>query len=149
MTKKYTKGFDVWALLLFAVIMIPNIIWGFIPAPNDILRNESLTPVIDTIASAAQIALVFALCAIRNLSAGKLRFSPLVITSVICTLLYLFCWVLYYLGFIGNAVIIGMAILPCAAFFTYALDRKNVIAIVPVSIFTVCHMIFALVNFVL
>ena len=43
MVKKYKMGFDVWALVLFIAIMIPNIIWFAIPAPNDILRTESIT----------------------------------------------------------------------------------------------------------
>ena len=43
MLKKYKMGFDIWALVLFVVIMIPNIIWFAIPAPNDILRTESIT----------------------------------------------------------------------------------------------------------
>lgn len=46
---KYKIGFDIFGLILFLLIMIPNIIWFSIPAPNDILRNESITPVIDTV----------------------------------------------------------------------------------------------------
>ena len=45
--KKYRLGFDIWALVLFLSVMIPTIIWTFVPAPNDILRAESTTPVLD------------------------------------------------------------------------------------------------------
>ena len=41
--KKYRFGFDVWALVLFFIIMIPNFVWFVVPAPNDILRGESIT----------------------------------------------------------------------------------------------------------
>lgn len=34
--------------------MIPNIIWFSIPAPNDILRTESVTEIPDTIVSISQ-----------------------------------------------------------------------------------------------
>ena len=35
--KKYKIGFDIWGLIIFIVIMIPNFIWFAVPAPNDIL----------------------------------------------------------------------------------------------------------------
>lgn len=51
MLKKYRLSFDIWGLLLFLVIMIPNSIWFAVPAPNDILRANSITVIFDTIAS--------------------------------------------------------------------------------------------------
>ncbi|MBO7222212.1 MAG: hypothetical protein J6V37_04095, partial [Clostridia bacterium] len=66
MSKKYKMGFDIWALVLFVVIMIPNIIWFAIPAPNDILRTESITKIADTIASISQVVMLVALCVFIN-----------------------------------------------------------------------------------
>lgn len=43
MIKKYKIGFDIWGLIIFIIIMIPNFIWFAVPAPNDILRGESIT----------------------------------------------------------------------------------------------------------
>ena len=40
--KRYRFGLEPWALLLFALIMLPNILWAFMPAPDDVLRVESL-----------------------------------------------------------------------------------------------------------
>ncbi len=60
MVKKYKMGFDMWALVLFIAIMIPNIIWFAIPAPNDILRTESITKIPDTIASISQVVMLVA-----------------------------------------------------------------------------------------
>ena len=48
--KEYKFGFNIYGLLLFLIIMIPNFIWFAIPAPNDVLRTESVTEVIDTMA---------------------------------------------------------------------------------------------------
>ena len=31
--KKYKIGFDIWGLIIFIVIMIPNFIWFAVPAP--------------------------------------------------------------------------------------------------------------------
>ena len=40
MLKNYKLSFEIWGLLLFLIVMIPNFIWFAIPAPNDILRAE-------------------------------------------------------------------------------------------------------------
>ena len=60
--KKYRFGLDIWGLALFFLIMIPNFIWFAIPAPHDILRVESVTPIVDTIASIAQVIMIICLC---------------------------------------------------------------------------------------
>ena len=49
MLQKYKLSFDIWGLLLFLIIMIPNFIWFAVPAPNDILRANSITETVDTI----------------------------------------------------------------------------------------------------
>lgn len=63
MLKKYKMSFDIWALVVFLIIMIPNFIWSAVPAPDDILRTESTTKVIDAIGSIFQVLLIFTLCA--------------------------------------------------------------------------------------
>ena len=55
MCEKYKFGFDIWGLILFLVIMLPNFIWFAVPAPNDILRVESVTKVADAIGSVCQV----------------------------------------------------------------------------------------------
>ena len=67
MLKKYKIGFDIWGLILFLVIMIPNFIWFAVPAPNDILRVESVTKVADAIGSVSQVLMVFALIISKNI----------------------------------------------------------------------------------
>ena len=42
---RYRFGFDIFAFILFLLIMAPNIIWSFLEAPNDVLRVESVTKV--------------------------------------------------------------------------------------------------------
>ena len=64
--RNYKIGFDIGGLVLFLIIMIPNFIWFGVPAPNDILRCESVTETLDTIASIFQILLVGSLCVIIN-----------------------------------------------------------------------------------
>ena len=146
---RYRFGFDVWGLLLFLLVMLPNFIWFAVPAPNDILRTESVTPVVDVIASICQVLTVACLCFLINEERGKLRFSPLVITAVICVAVYYLGWTLYYSGIANSWVILLLTLPPCLAFILFAIDRKNLPAVIFASVFAVCHLDFAIINFIL
>ena len=149
MLKKYKMGFDVWGLVVFLIIMIPNFIWFVVPAPDDILRTESTTKVIDAIGSVAQVVMIFALCAIINNERKKLGFTKTIVAMISCMVIYYCGWGFYYLGVTNWLVIMGLTIPPCMAFLFFAIDRKNYISIVPIAIFTVCHVIFGVVNFII
>ena len=149
MLKKYRFGVDVFGLIIFLIVMIPNFIWFAVPAPNDILRNESVTAALDMIGSIFQVLLIISLYLMINTDRTKLHFSPLIIFSVICIALYFVGWVLYYNGVADSLVILSLTLPPCLAFFFFALDRKNAIAVVFAVCFTICHLIFGIVNFIL
>ena len=147
--KKYKLGFDISGLVIFLIIMLPNFIWFAVPAPNDILRQESMTPIVDIIGSVCQIIFVASLCIVINKERDSIRISPLLISSAFCIGLYFLGWVLYYNGIVNPMVIICLTLPPCIAFIFFALDRKNIIAFIPAVCFTICHLIFGTVNFIL
>ena len=149
MMKKYKISFDAWGLLLFLLIMAPNLIWFAVPAPNDILRGESATEFLDTIASVCQVLLVAALCVIVNRERTALRLTPVICGCVGSGVIYYAGWILYYLGFNNSSVILLLTVPPCLAFLLFAIDRKNVVAAVPAVIFTICHLICGIVNFII
>ena len=145
----YRFGFDFWGLFLFLLVMLPNFIWFAVPAPNDVLRADSVTPVVDVMASICQVLTVACLCFLINEERGKLRFSPLVITAVICVAVYYLGWALYYSGIASSWVILLLTLPPCLAFILFAADRKNLPAVLFATAFAVCHVIFGVVNFVI
>ena len=147
--KNYKLSFDIWGLLLFLIIMIPNFIWFSIPAPNDVLRADSITDVVDTIASICQVLMIIALCIFVNKRSYKFRMTPLIIAVVICCLLYFASWIGYYLGMVNTVIILGLTVPPCLTFMFYAIDRRNMIAVIPISIFTLCHLIYGVANFII
>lgn len=147
--KSYKLAFDPWGLLVFLLIMLPNFFWFAFPAPNDVLRQESVTPVLDGIASVCQVLVVAALCDIVNRTRTKLRFTPLIVASLCCGGLYAAGWMFYYAGFAGLHVIVLLTLPPCLCFFFFALDRKNDIAVIPIVVFTVCHLIYSIANFMI
>ena len=149
MLKKYKLGFDISGLVIFLIIMLPNFIWFAVPAPNDILRQESMTPIVDIIGSVCQIIFIASLCIVINKERDSIRISPLLISSAFCIGLYFLGWVLYYNGIVNPMVIICLTLPPCIAFIFFALDRKNIIAFIPAVCFTICHLIYGTVNFIL
>ena len=54
----YRIGIEWWGLILFLVVMIPNIIWFKVSAPNDIMRQESVTPRVDKFMTVFQAMLI-------------------------------------------------------------------------------------------
>lgn len=148
MRKYFRFHFDAWALLLFAMVMIPNVIWFAVPAPNDVLRNDSVTTVADNIASVCQVLFIAAMCLLQNEKAHKIRWSPLIVATLACLIVYYIGWVLYYHGHADPLVILLLTIPPCFAFLLYIIDRKNWIALVPAAIFAICHLIFGVVNYI-
>ena len=147
--KKYRIGLDIWGLLVFLIIMIPNLIWFAVPAPNDIYRGDSTTETVDAIASVCRVLMVAALCFLRNVESKKLRISPFIIMAAGCCLLYFASWIAYYAGIVNAFVILGLTIPPCLVFLLFSIDRKNGIAIILTLAFTVCHLIYAAVNFLI
>lgn len=147
--KNYKFGFDFFGLLLFLLIMAPNIIWFAIPAPHDVLRSESITPLIDGIGSVSQIVFIAAMCILIRKDVNTIRFSKLIILSLAMVILYFIGWILYYNGSVNPIVIALLTVPPCMAFILYIVDRKNAVAVIPATIFTICHIIYGVVNFII
>ena len=147
MLKHYRFGLDPWGLVLFLVTMIPTFIWLAVPVPNDILRAESITPTVDAIGFVLQMLFVAIICLVVR--KDRTRNSILIIATTACVILYFVGWVLYYLGVTSPAVLLLLSLPPCLAFIFYAGARRNLIALIPSIGFTICHMIYTSVNFII
>lgn len=141
MMKKYRLGFDIWALVLFLLVTAPTFFWLAVPAPHDVLRAESTTPIVDTIGLVFQILFVACLCFVVNRKQDKLRFSIWVLLTALCVVLYYVGWVVYYRGNADVWVILLLTIPPCAAFILFAIGRKNLPAAIFATGFAICHLI--------
>lgn len=147
--KNYKITFDIWGVILFLLIMLPNFYWFAVPATNDILRVDSITEVVDTIASVCQVFMVIFLCVFVNKDRKNLSITPMNIAVMISGLIYFAGWYFYYNGATNTIVILMLSIPPCLAFLFFAIDRKNIIAIIPILIFTICHIIYVTANFII
>ena len=149
MKKYFQFGFDPWGLALFLTIMIPNFVWSAIPAPNDVLRRESVTPAVDAIAQIFQIILAASLCAVVNTAGERPMRRGYRAGAAACVVLYFAGWAAYYAGIVNAAVILDLCLAPCGAFLLFSLGRKNWAALVSAGLFAICHVVFAGVNFIL
>lgn len=141
--QKYRFGFDGWGMGLFLAVMLPNFIWFAVPVPVDILRAESVTRGLDTAAGVCQVLLAASLVCVVNRERPRCR--P-VLPAAAC-LGYYVAWAVYYQGIVGPAVILALALFPCAAILLFSIARKNYVAVIPAGIFTVCHLISSVINF--
>lgn len=147
--KNYKLRFDIWGLVLFLIIMLPNFIWFAIPAPNDILRTDSVTPTMDAIGSFCQIFFVIALCILERKNTPKIQVNPLIIMVIVSVLLYFTGWIFYYIGVTNPLIILLLTLPPCSAFIFLAIDRKNGIALIPAICFAICHITYAVINYII
>ena len=145
--RDYKFTFNISALILFAAILLPNIIWAFVPAGNDILRAKTKTQALDISATVFQVIMIASLCILSNKNAEKLRIFPFLIACGVSTVFYCICWTLYYCTVVHITVIIGLCVFPCISFALYEIDRKNYIALIPTAIFTILHFTSTAVNF--
>lgn len=106
----YKICFDIWGLVLFLVIMLPNFIWFAIPTPNDILRTDSVTPTVDAIGSFCQIFFIIALCILQRKSTPKIQVNSLIIMVTASVLLYFTGWIFYYVGITNPLIILLLTV---------------------------------------
>lgn len=146
--KNYKPGFDVGGLIVFLIIMIPNFVWFALPAPNDILRGDSITETVDAAGSVFQFLTIAALCVLIRKERLALK-RGYIIAAGICVLIYYAGWALYYSGLTAPPVIAALTLPPCLALLLYAVGRRNFAAVIFGSIFTLCHLIYGTVNFII
>lgn len=147
--RNYRIGFDIRGVILFLTVMLPNFIWFAFPAANDVLRNESMTPALDTVASVYQAVMVASLCFMINKARPKPMNRALLTGTGILIILYYAGWCLYYAGNASPAVILDLCIAPCLAFILFSAAGKNLPAMLSAGIFAVCHLVYGIVNFIL
>ena len=109
--KRCRFGFDPWGLGLFLLIMVPNLVWSAYPAPNDVLRARSVTPLLDAAAQVFQIVMVAALCGVVNTARSKSVKRGWAAGAILCTALYFAGWAAYYAEVVDLAVILTLYLL--------------------------------------
>ncbi len=138
--KNYKISFSLTGLMLYALQLLPNIIWMLAPPANDVLtKNSSVYPILNIIEQVFGIMTVALLILLIN--KNKVRSSKLYIGLAILFLAgYYVAWIFYYRGVVAPwLLIIGIAAMPPLYFFFVGLWKRNYAALVSCVIFGITH----------
>ena len=136
--KRYKFGFDFWALILFAAIMIPNIVYWCLPQYDGLSAEGA----IDTAATVFQvIGIALLLFVVQRERKRKAFADSLFMTSCVFLALDYLAWVLYFCGYSNSGVILFLAACPCLALILFEIERRNWFALVPTAVFAVLHIV--------
>lgn len=139
--KNYRVRFMPWALVLLALIMLPNLFWFAAPAETDALKQTTELPWLDAVQMGLQAIMIGCLCMLENTKAKPLRLrSPLIAAALACCAAYYAFWFVYFHGTANAPVLLALCLFPSAAFLLYGADRRNVPGIVAGVGFSVCHL---------
>ena len=147
---QFRLGVDLWALGLFVLLMIPNVIWWCWSPGYDILRNvESKTVAMDVFAYIFQAVSIAVLVFVVRREQARIKPDEMFFMFTVLSLfLYYAAWVFYFCAYVNVAVIIFLAVFPCTALGCFAALRKNWIALLPVVLFFAWHLASTLINYV-
>lgn len=144
---RYYYSFD-WKALIFIILMhIPSVLWAVLAGADDPLRVESLTTEFDIAGLIAEILMICSLIGLRSTREAEYPLLPVIVATILCAVAYYAGWGMYLMGHQGHLVITALAVSPCLALAGYSIFRRNHIALVLSVIFTMCHLIYAVVNF--
>ncbi len=138
--KNYVLGFSLVGLGLYALQLLPNIIWMVAPPANNVLtKNSSPYPLMNIVEGTFGILTVAVLILI--LRKGGQRGNGLFLGLAGLFLLgYYVAWFFYYRGVVAPWLLIGgIAAIPPLYFFFAGLWMKNYVALIPCVIFAAAH----------
>lgn len=138
--KNYVFGFSLMGLILYALQLLPNIIWMLAPPANNALtKNSSAYPILNIIEQVFGIMTVALLILLINKDGG--RNSNLYIgLAILFLVVYYIAWIFYYKGVVSPCLLItGIAAMPPLYFLFVGLWMKNYISLIPCVIFGVTH----------
>ncbi len=139
--KDYKWGCDLLGVLLFALLMLPNIVYWCIPDFTGLDGNKILSAV-GYVFQALGIAATVAL-----LHKERKPFSFFSLTGLLTwlfLLLYYIAWIFYFCNFYNIAVVLFLTVAPCVSLLAFQAERKNFPAMVPTGVFAILHLVSVL-----
>ena len=136
--KDYKWGFDLLGVLLFALVMLPNIVYWCIPDFTGLDGNQ-IAAIIGYPFEALGVAAMIFLVRKEQKKFAFLSLGGLL--TWLFLLLYYIAWIFYFCDFYNVAVVLFLTAAPCAALLGFQAERKNYIAMVPTGVFALVHLI--------
>ena len=137
-------------LLLYALQLLPNIIWLATPPANDVLKYNSsphaALNLIEQVFGIATVALL--IIVITRAGTEGHNSSVLLVCAAVSLVGYYAAWVLYYRGNVSSwLLVVGIAAMPPLYYLFVAGWMKDYFALVPCVIFGIAHVAITWANY--
>lgn len=139
--KNYKWSVDLLGVLLFALLILPFLVYWCIPDFKGIDGQKAL----------AVAAYVFgALGAAALIALSNKERKPFSFFSLTGTLTWLFtvlsyvAWIFFFCNYNNVAVALFLAVCPCVALLAFEAERKNYVAVAPTACFALLRFIAVL-----
>ena len=134
------SGFSLVGLIIAVGQQIPGIIWAIHPPEDDPFARNSGSPAVEVlektfgVSSLVLLVIVFSSFRVPSLVATLAVAGAFIVLGA-----YYVLYVLYYLGWNGFSVLVGMAAFPPLCFVLAALYQGNLPGMLTVTIFAFVH----------
>ncbi len=138
--EKFRFGFDFWAVVLYALLILPYIVYWCLPEVSGV-DNGAMTVASHLFGFFAAAILTVT---VRREREKKPLFDTAFTSLSLLLLLYYAAWIVLFCGKQNFAVLFFVIISPCLALILMSTDRKNPFAILPLAVFTVLQTVSAI-----
>ncbi len=147
----YVIAFSLTGLFLYALQLLPNIIWLVAPPANDVLKHNSsphaALNLVEQVFGIATVALLIVV--IRRPGTQGHNSAWLLLGAGVFLAGYYAAWVLYYRGNVWSwLLVVGIAAMPPLYYFFVASWMKDYLALVPCVVFGIAHVTITWSNYV-
>ncbi len=128
--RNYRPGFELSAFVLSIAILLPNLIWYFIPAPTDLLRNNvSFTSPLGVASTVLRLLAMLTAILLINLESREPHFGVGSIIVLAFGGMYYVGWLLYYMSVAGYVAVVFVTLPAIVMLTTLAIDRSNLFSL--------------------
>lgn len=129
--RNYRPGFEICGFILAVAILLPNLIWYYIPAPVDPLRDTvSYTSPIGIATTVLRLLAALTATFTVNLDSRAPHFGAASIIILAFGGMYYVGWLLYYMGVASYVAVVFVTIPAFIMLTTLAIDRSNIFSLV-------------------
>lgn len=147
--KEYKFGFSIIGFMAVLLVMLPNVLYLFIPITNDALSGNSagfwLWNILENI---GRFGLMSTLIIICNKKHNSYKPISIGIIGLCALILYYIFWFRYFVGTADGFTLLGLAVFPTVFFISSAIWIKNYIALGFGVLFGIMHIAITASNFV-
>ena len=144
----YEMGFSIYGIIIYLLLMLPNIVWQIFPPINNLLLIDTVSyPILDIFEWIFRILIILFLIFLINKDKTKNKTSYIGVAIAFLAIYYI-TWLLYYFGIVNPWIIIlGMGITPVFYFSFAGLWLRNYLLLIPSLIFGIVHMIISILSY--